>query len=161
MFMPTDQSRRVRPVATTIVPQNPGIFAENGNDPRPGVVYHGTSSAFGLIGVDGTIQAGDVGTITIGSATYTYTVTATDTLASVRDALIGKINGAPDPNVYAYATNEFTRLALSAINAGPQGEGTAVAVNVTTASTNTSGAALLLTAYNPNMCCSNLAGAPG
>jgi hypothetical protein len=31
-------------------------------------------------------------------------------------------------------------------------------VNVTTASTNTSGAALLLTAYNPNMCCSNLEG---
>src|SRR5215469_7813668 len=146
------------PVATTIVPQNPGIFAEAGNDPRPGIVYHGTSNAFDLIGVDGTIQAGDVGSVTIGSATYTYTVTASDTLATVRDALIGAINGAPDPNVYAYATNEYTRLGLVAINAGPHGEGTAVTVNVTTASTNTSGSALLLTAYNPTMCCSNLEG---
>jgi uncharacterized protein (TIGR03437 family) len=147
------------PVATTIVPQNPGIFAEAGNDPRPGIVYHGTSNAFNLIGVDGTIQAGDVGSVTIGSATYTYTVTASDTLQTVRDALIAAINRAPDPNVYAYVTNEYTRFGLVAINPGPQGEGTAVTVNVTTASTNTSGAALLLTAYNPTMCCSNLEGA--
>src|SRR2546429_3328962 len=26
------------PVAVTIVPENPGIFAEGGNDPRPGLV---------------------------------------------------------------------------------------------------------------------------
>ena len=147
------------PVATTIVPQNPGIFAEAGNDPRPGIVYHGTSNAFDLIGVDGTIQAGDVGSVTIGSNTYTYTVTASDTLQTVRDALITAINKAPDPNVYAYVTNEYTRFGLVAINPGPQGEGTAVTVNVTTASTNTSGSALLLTAYNPTMCCSNLEGA--
>jgi uncharacterized protein (TIGR03437 family) len=147
------------PVAATIVPQNPGIFAETGNDPRPGIVYHGSSSAFDLIDVDGTIQAGDIASLMIGNATYNYTVLASDTLASVRDALVNLINSAPDPNVYAYATNEFTRLALVAITPGPQGEGTAVVETVTTATTNTAGAELLLTVYNPTMCCSNVEGA--
>jgi uncharacterized protein (TIGR03437 family) len=147
------------PIAATIVPQNPGIYALPGNDPRRGIVYHGTSSAFDLIDVDGTIQAGDVGTITIGSATYNYTVQTNDTLANVRDGLIAAINSAPDPNVYAYATNEFTRIGLSAITPGPQGEGTTVTVTQTTATTNTSGALLLLTAYNATMCCSNVEGA--
>jgi hypothetical protein len=147
------------PVAATIVPQNPGLFAQPGNDPRPGIVYHGSSSAFDLVGVDGTIQAGDVAAITIGNNTYMYTVQASDTLATVRDALIAAINGAPDPNVYAYATNEFTRLGLVAITPGPQGEGTSVSENVTTATTNTAGPALLLTVYNPTLCCSNIEGA--
>jgi uncharacterized protein (TIGR03437 family) len=147
------------PVAATIVPQNPGIYALPGNDPRRGIVYHGSSSAFDLIDVDGTIQAGDVGSITIGSNTYNYTVQSTDTLANVRDGLIAAINSAPDPNVYAYATNEFTRIALVAYTPGPEGEGTAVTVTQTTATTNTAGAVLLLTAYNATMCCSNIEGA--
>ena len=61
------------PVAATIVPQNPGLFALPGTDPRRGIVYHGSSSAFDLIGVDGAIQAGDVGTVTIGTTNYTWT----------------------------------------------------------------------------------------
>ena len=149
------------PVAATIVPQNPGIFAEPGNDPRPGIVYHGSSSAFDLVDVDGTIQAGDVANIMIGpnATNYSYTVTATDTLQTVRDALINQINSGPDPYVYAYATNEFERIALVALNPGPQGEGTAIMETVTTASTNTGGAVLLLTVYNPTLCCSNIEGA--
>ncbi len=59
------------PVAATIVPQNPGIYALAGSDPRQGLVYHGTSSAFDLIDVDGTIQAGDIATIMIGSTRIT------------------------------------------------------------------------------------------
>lgn len=147
------------PVAVTIVPQNPGIYALPGNDPRPGIVYHGTSRAFDLIDVDGVVQAGDIGTITIGNATYNYTVQASDLLSNVRDNLIAAINSAPDPNVIAVATNEFTRLALYAITPGPQGEGTAVTVTTSTAATNTAGAELLLTAYNATMCCSNTEGA--
>ncbi|MEP6716952.1 MAG: hypothetical protein ABJC09_15385 [Terriglobia bacterium] len=147
------------PVAVTIVPQNPGIFALPGTDPRVGIVYHGSSSAFDLIGVDGSIQAGDVATITIASKTYTYTVLSTDTLATVRDALIGRINSAPDPNVYATVANEYTRIALTAILPGPQGEGTTVTVTISTAAANPSGALLLLTVYNPTLCCSNVQGA--
>jgi uncharacterized protein (TIGR03437 family) len=147
------------PVAATIVPQNPGIFAQAGSDPRPGIIYHGSSSGFDLIGVDGSIQAGDVGTLAIGSATYSYTVQAGDTLASVRDGLIAAINSAPDPNVYAAAANEYYRLTLTSITPGPQGEGTAVTASVTTAASNRNGATLLLTAYNSTMCCSNVEGA--
>ena len=34
------------PIATTIVPQNPGLFAGGGNDPRPGIVYHALIAGF-------------------------------------------------------------------------------------------------------------------
>ncbi len=146
------------PVATTIVPQNPGLFAEAGNDPRRGIIYHGSSSAFDLVGVDGSIQAGDVATITINGTAYNYTVVAADTLATVRDALIKAINGAPDPYVHASVANEYFRIALTANAPGPQGEGITVTVGVTTATTNTAGALLLLTAYNPTLCCSNVQG---
>ena len=146
------------PVATTIVTQNPGIFADPGSDPRPGIVFHASSSAFDLIGVDGNIQAGDIAAVTIGTKTYNYTVLATDTLRSVRDALISVINNAPDPLVYASAANVYSRIVLTANNPGPQGEGTSVAVSVTTDAKNASGALLILTAYNPNLCCSNVAG---
>jgi plastocyanin len=146
------------PVASTIVPQNPGLFAEPGNDPRKGIIFHGSSSAFDLVGVDGTVQAGDVATITININTYNYTVVAADTLATIRDHLIDAINSAPDPNVHASVANEYFRIALTANTPGPQGEGISVTVAVTTATTNTAGALLLLTAYNPTLCCSNVEG---
>jgi uncharacterized protein (TIGR03437 family) len=147
------------PVAATIVPQNPGIFAQAGADPRQGIIYHGSSSAFNLIDVDGLVQGGDIGTVTIAGNNYSYTVQASDTLANVRDGLIAAINAGPDPNVYAAAANEYYRLTLTALTAGPQGEGVAVSATSTTATTNTGGPELLLTVYNPTMCCSNVEGA--
>jgi uncharacterized protein (TIGR03437 family) len=151
------------PVAATIVPQNPGLFAGEGNDPRPGIVYHASSFATDMIDVDGTIQAGDTGTLTIAepngnSATYTYNVTSSDTLQSVRDALIQAINNAPDPYVHASAGNEYARVVITANQPGPAGENIKITENVT--STVTAGANLLLTVYNPVTCCSNIGGAP-
>jgi uncharacterized protein (TIGR03437 family) len=145
-------------VATTIVGQNPGIFAQGGNDPRPGIVFHGSSSAVTSIAVNGTITAGDIGAITIGSATYSYTVVATDTLTSVANALINSINSAPDPNVFAFLANENNTIILSALIPGPAGEGIAVSATVTSATT-TVAAALLLTATNAVTCCDNQQGA--
>jgi uncharacterized protein (TIGR03437 family) len=151
------------PVAVTIVPQNPGLFALAGNDPRPGLVYHASSFATDMVDVDGTIQAGDTGSITIASpngssATYSYNVGSSDTLQSVRDGLIQAINNAPDPYVHASAGNEFARVVITANQPGAAGENIAVTENVT--STVTAGADLLLTVYNPVTCCSNIAGAP-
>ncbi len=151
------------PVAATIVPQNPGLFAGAGNDPRPGIVYHASSFATDMIDVDGTIQAGDTGSVTIASpngssATYSYTVTSSDTLQSVRDAFIQAINNAPDPYVHASAGNEYARVVLTANQPGPAGENIGVKQKVT--STATAGANLLLTVYNPVTCCSNIGGAP-
>ena len=57
------------PVAVTIVPENPGIFAEGGNDPRQGLVFHGAPFASGTISVDGSVNAGDVATVKILSLT--------------------------------------------------------------------------------------------
>jgi uncharacterized protein (TIGR03437 family) len=149
------------PIATTIVPQNPGLFAQEGNDPRPGIIFHGSSSAFDLIGVDGSAQEGDVANIVVAGTTYTYTVKKGDTLAIIRDALISLINSKPDPLVHASIANEYTRIALNANVPGPAGEGITVTVSVSTdAAKNTAGAALLLTAYNPTLCCSNVQGAP-
>jgi uncharacterized protein (TIGR03437 family) len=143
------------PIAATIVPENPGIFASPGDDPRPGFVFHGSSAATDLISVDGGIHAGDVATITIGSNTYTYTVVSTDTLTSIENALINLINGAPDPNVYATASNEYNRIILTALTPGPAGEN----IGVTGAVTGTS-ASLSLTVFNANLCCDNIQGAP-
>jgi uncharacterized protein (TIGR03437 family) len=151
------------PVAATIVPQNPGLFAGSGNDPRPGIVYHASSFAMDLVDVDGTIQAGDTGTLTITgpngtAANYSYNVAASDTLQTVRDALIQAINNAPDPYVHASAGNQYARVVLTANQPGPAGENIGVSQSVT--STVTAGADLLLTVYNAVTCCASTGGAP-
>ena len=150
------------PIAVTINAANPGIFAQYGSDPRVGFIYHAFSNANDLITVNGIINPGDIATVTIGSATYTYTVLSTDNLITVTTAIIGLINSAPDPQVYATATNEYTQILLTALVPGPAGEGTAVTVSVAAPSPVPSGssstAGLVLTAINANICCSNVGG---
>jgi uncharacterized protein (TIGR03437 family) len=141
-------------VPVTIVPENPGIFAEGGTDPRPAVIYHGSPYANGLISVDGSIQAGDVGTVMISTRTYTYTVLATDTLTTVTQALANMLN--KDPQVSATPAAAFTRIVLQARTAGSAGEGITFSATVDT------GADLLLTAIGATnsagtdeLCCAN------
>ncbi len=141
------------PVAVSIVGENPGIFAEEGTDPRPGLIYHSFSNAAGAISVDGSIKAGDTATITIEDRTYSYAVQASDSLAGIRDVLIGKINGNSEEKVRASAANLFTRILLLAKVPGPDGAGIPY-----TAAANT-GAQLILTALGPNLCCASTAGA--
>ncbi len=148
------------PIGVTVVPQNPGIFAGGGQDPRPGFVYHGSSSAFDGLSVDGSVTAGDVITLNIGTApgatttnSYSYTVTATDTLPTVRDGIVNAINNAPDPNVIASSANEFQRILLTARLPGPAGEN--IIVNQTVNSTATES----ITVFNPITCCENIQGA--
>jgi uncharacterized protein (TIGR03437 family) len=145
------------PIGVTIVPQNPGIFAGGGNDPRPGFVYHGSSSAVDALSVDGTPTAGDIVTINIGTApgatttnAYSYTVTATDTLPTVRDGIVNAINSGPDPNVIASSANEFQRILLTARLPGPAGE------NITVSQTVSSTATESITVFNPITCCENV-----
>ena len=70
------------PVGVPIPQQAPGIFAEFGEDPRTAIAFHASGSATTTLLIDGTINAGDVGSISIGdpARTYTYTVQDTDTL---------------------------------------------------------------------------------
>ena len=62
------------PEAITIVGANPGIFTQPTklSDPRPAAMLHSSSYATGVISVDGSIKAGNVGTICIGSNADAY-----------------------------------------------------------------------------------------
>lgn len=141
--------------------QNPGIFADptpGAQEPRVVLATHASSFATGTVSVDGSIQAGDVGTVTVGGVSYTYTVTATDTLGTVRDQFVSLINADPGSPVAAYAAGVFTRIRLQSKIPGPDGNGTPISATVTTPTTNTAGALLLLTPTNTALCCANAAG---
>jgi uncharacterized protein (TIGR03437 family) len=175
------------PVAVTLVTQNPGIYADDSQgittDPRPGLVYHASSNATGAVSVDGTVNVGDIATITITSPdgsisnTYNYTVQAgdvncpanppptcdpTNPLSNIQVALINQINGvtangipagAPDPLVIAAPSNIYTRIELTAILPGNAGNG------ITYSGTASSGADVIITPLGNATCCANTAGA--
>ncbi len=141
-------------IAIPVTQQNPGIFALPGDDPRTAVAFHGSSSAAISILVDGTITAGNTGTITIEDRPYTYTVQATDTLATVRDAFIAAINGNPDEKVTAEPGGSFTRVILKAKDPGAAGNGVAVSTSTSTSAT------LSVSASGSSLCCGSVAGAP-
>jgi hypothetical protein len=140
------------PVAVTIVPANPGLFGQPGtSNPEIGVVYHGSSSAVGLVSVDGSVQAGDVATVQIQDRIYNYTILASDTLATVRDALVVLVN--QDPYVRAQAAGPFQRIILTARLPGPDGD------NITYTATQGASAAVVMTAFGSQLCCANVKGA--
>jgi uncharacterized protein (TIGR03437 family) len=148
-------------IGVPIADQAPGIFGfltnQDGTpatDPRVAMAYHGSSYATGTISVDGSIQAGDIATISIEDRTYTYTVQSGDTLANVRDALIASINSNTQEKVIAFPAAAFTRIRLRSKVPGPDGNGLPISVSVGT------GALVILTATNSGLCCANISGAP-
>jgi len=152
-----------RVIATTAVAvpldqSNPGIFANEGDEPRTAIAYHTSSYATGTITVDGNIEAGDTGTITISDRSYTYTVQAGDTLASVRDAFVALINANPEEEVVAVPVAAFNRLQLRAKIAGPAGNGITFAA--TTDMGDNSNVFLILTNLSNTLCCANRSGSP-
>jgi hypothetical protein len=140
------------PVSVPIVPQNPGIYAAEGDDPRPALAVHYSSFATGTVSVDGTAYAADTATVTIDDRSYTYTVLDGDTLENIRDGLVDLIN--VDPKVEAFKAGIFTRIRIKARVPGPEGNGIAIAGSAST------GAQVIMTATNSALCCANLAGAP-
>ena len=143
-------------IAVPLDQQNPGIFASDGEEPRAAIAYHTSSYATGTITVDGSIQAGDTGTITIGDRSYTYTVQAGDTLASVRDALVALINSNTEEEVVAVPEPSFHRIQLRAKIAGPEGDG--ITFSATADMGDDSNVFLILTSLNTALCCANRAG---
>jgi uncharacterized protein (TIGR03437 family) len=139
-------------VAVTIVPANPGIYAQPNTSPSVGVVYHASSSATGIISVDGTATAGDTVTVGIEDRSYTYTVQSGDTLTSVRDALVNLIN--QDPKVAATPSGEFQRIILTARIQGPDGNG------LPYTATASSSASVIMTAIGSSLCCAAVADSP-
>ena len=128
---------------------NPGIFSEGGDDPRPAIAYHFSSSATASVQIDGTITAGETGTIVIEDRSYTYTVKDGDTLAGIRDALVNLINANADEKVIASAApTNFTRILLTAKEPGDAGEGIPIS-----ATTSTTDSTLVLSVSQPTLCC--------
>jgi|HubBroStandDraft_4_1064222.scaffolds.fasta_scaffold14036_2 uncharacterized protein (TIGR03437 family) len=166
-------------VAVAVVPANPGIFTMGGSAPQPANAFHSSSSATGVVSVDGTIKGGDVATICIGSSTaltaatatiptgctggrmYNYVVQPSDGLATIQLAFVAML--ADDPQVSATASSEFTRIILQARVPGSAGNGIPFQAAYST------GAHVLMTAIGPAppspgvgamLCCANTAGAP-
>jgi hypothetical protein len=140
------------PVAVTIVPANPGIYAQPNTQPSAGLVYHGSSSATGIISVDGSAAANDTATVTVEDRTYNYKVAAGDSLDSIRDALISLIN--QDPKVTAEASGVFDRILLRARVQGPEGNGIAYGASASAS------ASVIMTAIGNTLCCANVEGSP-
>lgn len=148
------------PVGVPIIGQNPGIFAEDGTDPRPGIVTHFSSSATATISIDGTAKKDDEATVTINGRDYVYKVLeedvkTDDTTAAnytLRDKLVALINGA-DPEVEAFRSGYYTRIRLRSRKLGPDGNGTPISVKTN------SDSGVILTAFNSELCCANVAGA--
>src|ERR1039458_1963552 len=116
-------------------------------------------TAHGTIAIGGTIQAGDLATITINGTNYTYTVAATDTLASIVTSITAKLNGANngagDPYLVAVADTTNMVVNLNAKTPGDLGNNVAYSVVVTaaasTSTTTTTTALLAATAGNTNL----------
>jgi uncharacterized protein (TIGR03437 family) len=105
--------------------------------------------ANGTITIGGTIHDGDVITVTINSATYTYKVQATDSITDVIRGVVNSINnsnnGAGDPNVLATPYDVNGQVALNARVAGDAGNST------TYSTTLSSGAQITASAAGANL----------
>ncbi len=139
------------PVAVTIVPANPGIFTSD-PESRSAVAFHASSSAIGIVSVDGTVTAGDIATISIEDRSYSYTAVTGDTLDTVRDHLVALVND--DPKATASAAGVFDRIIIKARIEGPEGNGIAIGA------TASAGATVIMTAFSTTLCCANVEGAP-
>jgi uncharacterized protein (TIGR03437 family) len=147
-------------VGVPVIPQNPGIYALSGVDPRPGIVLHGSSYATATVSVDGSATAGDKATIIIGGdREYTYDVKEGDNLISIRFGLIDLINGAEDPQVVASSAGVFDRIRLQGRIPGPVLNGVSVATRVSN-SDGGEGGSVILTALNNQLCCANVEDSP-
>jgi uncharacterized protein (TIGR03437 family) len=140
------------PVAVTIVTANPGIYAQPDTVPSIGIVYHASSSAAGIVSVDGTATAGNVATVNVEDRNYSYTVASGDTLDTIRDALVALIN--TDPKVTATASGVFDRILIQARVQGPDGNG------ITYGATADPSATVIMTAIGTSLCCAAVANTP-
>jgi len=80
-------------IAFPLAPQNPGIFAYPGSDPRMGVATQSSSSALAVIDIEGLPDAASVASVTIGSSTYSYTIQTSDVAAITSLTLTNMVNG--------------------------------------------------------------------
>ena len=141
--------KNVVAVAVPIVAANPGIFAQPGKYPQDGIAIHGVNKGTALVDIGGTITANNVATISISSVLYNYTVQSSDTLSTIRDALIAAINKDPKATVVASAAGQFTRVLLTAKATGTAGNAIAVVGSASASATVT------VTSLQSTTCCAS------
>jgi hypothetical protein len=140
-------------VAATIVVANPGLEGQlTTSNPEIGIAFHYSSNATAIVSVDGSANAGDVATVTVRDRPYNYTVQATDTLDSIRDAMIAQIQR--DSEVTCTAAGVFDRIIITARVAGPDGDGIPIAASAS------SGADVTMTAFDSQTGAANIANSP-
>ena len=139
-----------------LTPANPGMFAiPNVPEPRPVFnAMHQATNPSATVSIDGSVNAGDVATITINGAAYNYTVVSSDTLATIAQNLANAINKVPDPYVAASVGGAFTRVVLTARQPAPVGAG------ITVAGSSSTNADVTVTAYQNATCCNDNDGQP-
>jgi len=131
---------------------SPGLFGQpNLPEPRPAFAAMHAPAASATVDLEGTVQAGDVATISVNGTPHSYTVQASDTLASIVTGLVNAINSANDPNVTASVGGLFNRVVLTA----KQPTASIPISTATAAAPGKSGAAITLTAYQNATCCAN------
>ena len=138
-------------IGVPLLAQNPGIFAKEGLEPREAIAVHASDNAIGTLGIFGSTLGGETATITIGGdEIYTYTTQITDTVETVRDALVDIINSNSNSRVVAKAVDQ--RIRLTSKLAGPAGNLISLASTVTT-SAGTEGGQLIISPTIPLICC--------
>ncbi|HEX4166952.1 MAG TPA: hypothetical protein VHZ55_15920, partial [Bryobacteraceae bacterium] len=142
-----------------IAPANPGIFdapiAPGQVRPWPATgVFHQPGNPQAVIDFTGTVNAGDVLTITVAGTAHSYTEQSGDTLTSITQNMAQVINSAPDPYVTAQQGGAFNRVVLVARQSGAAGNGIAVSASSSN-STN-----MTLTPYTDATCCNVVSGTP-
>jgi len=102
--------------------------------PYQGLVNSANTNVYasGQITIGGTINAGDVITVTVNSLPYTYTVKSADTFATVTDGVAAVINASNDPNVTALADETDSIVVLHSILPGSQGNNISYSTSVST-----------------------------
>jgi IPT/TIG domain len=141
-------------IGVPVVLENPGILATGSTEPRVAVAYHSGGNSIALVDIDGSATAGNVATLVIENNSYSYTVQQSDTLQTVRDALISLVNANANERVTASPAGEFDRIILTAKVDGPLGDGISVGGSVSSGST-----IVVSVLDSGSTCCSNVAGA--
>ena len=112
--LPSGETLVSAPRANETARAAPGVFADPGEEPRRAVALHGQGLAQGRVAISQgssstseiseAVGAGATVTITVNGRNYPYTTVSGDTLTSVRDRLIERINAdGGDPEVSAIA----------------------------------------------------------
>ncbi len=134
-----------------IIPQNPGIFAYEGTEPRAAVALHYSSYATGTVSVDGSVVPGETRQRHDRGPEIHLHGQEGDTLNSIRDALVALVN--QDPQVEAFPSAIFTRIRLKARIPGPEGNGIQFSVK-----THRRGVRAPDVLSTMSLCCANEAG---